>query len=255
MANDPKSRWAQHQKTLPTAAPDTKEMSLNERLKLVRGHGQALTDQDGLGRNRFGDTERRPLEQPEPQPRWKKASVPAHVGHTKLDPQTLAAKEAFEASKQSAQDRQAQASRTAALSQISEEDCSAILTAFFTKHPDFHPSAFNVTNLMRGLAYCVEQGAAEVTGMNIRSLEVVWDWLAENGFTEKAKRYRGEPAARVFNPPAPQEPEPLAQKTVTRTVITAEERAELKDMNFDELQQQARAGFKSPKPNQSDYRG
>ena len=265
MSNDPKSKWSRRAAELPTAKADTKEMSLNERLKLVRGQGQLKTEEDGIARTRWGDTEHRPLEQHDPAPKWgAPAAPPARVGKTVLDAETNAARLAAETARQSSKDQKARVARDQQIaSLVSEEDFRSILIGWTQKHGhDLYPSQFNLQNIANVLLTCLDQGNAEgVTGLNSASLETIFQWMKNQTAPPLLEpppqlRRRGEMAARAVEyKPAQAEPEPLSQRTVQRTVVSREEVADLKSLPFEEHQRLARQGYKTRRPDNSDFKG
>jgi hypothetical protein len=237
--NDPKSKFGRLAEKAAKPSSESKELSLGDRLTKFHTRKEIS--------NRFGDAAT-PVEKPEP------IVVPTvkatRIGSTNLDPQTEQLRQAAAASRQNVKDRKTRLSRIDNLmANLSEEDADAILQGFAKKHPDFYPSPFNVSQLMQVFYACYDQGAQGVTAFNISSLDAVYAWMVQQQppLFEKARKLRGEPAVGPYFYTPEVHEEKMASRTVQRTVVTAEEQARLKSMNFEELKKEATAGYKPAK--------
>jgi hypothetical protein len=239
MANDARNKFSR--KVVATASSDVKELGWGARLDKLHEKG---TD----SKNRFGDLI---TERPAPAPIESPKKV-TRIGRTDLDPATLAAKEASDASRQAVKDNKARTSRDETIgSLITEQDFQYILIGWAQQHPETSWTLFNLTNVTNVLLNCLQNKTPVngVTGLNARSLETVYSWAKEQNNPPllepfPGQRKRGDMAARKVDYTFEKNEEPTNERVIQRTVVTREENQALRAKPFEQLQAEARANFK-----------
>lgn len=184
---------------------------------------------------------------------WHGSSrVEGRVGGTVLDPQTAQAKRD--------RDDDLAAGRTAATPPplpLSPASIEAVTVAWLQMTPDFYNSEFNRTSMSNFCRMNVEKNGA-VFGIEL--LEAAFHWLSENNHLEKPPltvRKRGEVTSQaapvLFEYEAPEQRE-AREQAAREVAISIENEAErrAKNVPFEELQKEARSGYKIRTRQQAD---
>jgi hypothetical protein len=157
---------------------------------------------------------------------------------SRMTPELIAAKAAFE---QSRADAKAGKAQVAKLTEFDQQTSEAIAQSWMLGTPSFYASQFNVENLHNKM---LEVLYTSSTPFGIPLFNACFKWMNENGYMERKNRIRGEAAAKVY-PVFDRTPILLPTTAQQPTyVITPEERSELKKLPLDELARRAHANYK-----------
>ena len=179
-------------------------------------------------------------------------TVKPHTGGTLLDAVTAAAKRAA--------DQTIQARRGApgpVPMPVTNVTVAAIADTWIKNHPDYYDSPFNSQSILNFLQKQVEEGRAT---WSYEAFDHAFEWLMANKHLERkpsVTRKRGEvvnsPAPTIFAFDSQQEIE-ARQEAARELAVSIENEAEqrAKNLPFEELQKEARSGFKVRTRQQAD---
>jgi hypothetical protein len=238
-----------------TQAPETKEMSLSQRMTRVRGGESSTAERESAHPNwRPSHPDDRLTARTAPQttvvaPRKTASGVVE-------DAQLAAAREAEQARRAALKD---QATGLAKHAEFVPEDFQAVMSGWIFRNStevagSFPMTPFNCQNLSRCVYWQVMSGQPGWTKFGISELDTAHEWLAANGYYENPATQRrsvhpmtGTAAKEfpVWESHQQQADEPI--RTGNRPVFVrgnADEEAAAKKLSFDDLQRQARQRFK-----------